>query len=682
MATTDTDTDTTETKPKGAKGGRTGARARIEVEGDVDPSKVSDVLDAAGRGGRGRRDSAAAADPDQKFARVIRNPRNKIIAARLQPQTMADGTPLNDTLELPCHEGQSIEEIKRDIAEARGGRKWIIRVFDSNEDVVASRAETIGGLPRMDPMLEGMETEPENTDMEQQTELTDAEVLERTLAADPDVVKAQKKLRLKQIQAEEEEEDAKLDEVRARRAQAQRLAKGETEPTNGNGKHKHDDEDETDSKLLKAIEAANAPLKEANAALQRRLDDAERRNSEKESKAEQQRMIEAQTGPLKQMLEDQRKQTEAILAKLNAPAPTGPTTDAILTRLEALKTEIKSDTKEQIMTVVSSLTDKINTVATTLNTFMAKGSDPATNALIALATQGGKGGAASTDPFHGLERALTVLQNVRGLTEKEAPAPPDFPSYLVEKMAETTPEVLNFFREQRGAVPSKEEIEKMMRGAAMNMYKGLNETMQKELQAAFQRIQNGQPAALPAAQPAQPSAQAHGPEVVVAPTAQGATPTPVAFPGSAAPAASPATPAAATAAVLTPQQLWDSLNQADRAEYSKRVNYVLGGLAREMEIGANEMQWPQHAIDKLPRKMIEQFVEATTDTEVYEIIRRYADAKLLDRIWSFLSASHPKHEWYQGWLATGINWIKEAEGVEVVQPTDEAEPPVVDDVQQ
>ena len=677
MATSDTETET-DPKTKPGKGGRTGARARIEVEGDIDQTKVSDVLDAAGRGGR-RSSAAAAGDPEAKFAKVIRNPRNKIIAARLQPQTMSDGTPLNDTLELPCHEGQSLEEIKRDIQEARGGRKWIIRVYDSNEEVVASRAEAIAGNPRMDPMLEGMD-QVEEEPMETQTELTDAEVLERTLAADPDVIKAQKKLRLKQIQAEEEEEDAKLEETRARRTLAQRAAKGESETNgNGNGKHRHDDdEDEAQSNLMKAIEAANAPLKEANAALQRRLDDAEKRNSEKESKAEQQRMIEAQTGPLKEMLAAQKTSMDQMMAKLNAPAPTGPTTDALMAKLDAMKAEIKSDAKDQISTITANLTEKINTVATTLNTFMAKGNDPATAALIALAT-GGKGGAASTDPFHGLERALTVLQNMRGLTEKEAAAPPDFPSYLVEKMAETTPEVLNFFREQRGAVPTKEDIEKMMRDAAMKMYNGLNASMQKELQAAFQRIQGGQPAALPAAQQTQPAAQP-GPEVVVAPAAQGATPTPVAFPGSATPAASPAAPAAPTAGVLTPQQLWDSLNQADRAEYSKRVNYVLGGLGREMEIGANEMAWPQHAIDKLPRRMIEQFVEASTDTEVYEIIRRYADSKLLDRIWSFLSASHPKHEWYQGWLATGINWIKEAEGAEVVQPADEG-PPVVDDAQ-
>lgn len=671
----------TPTKPK--KGGK-GARASIQVSDiPMDPEKASDMMAAASgsrrRGGVGGGSSDERASL-QRFSRAVKDPNNKIVATRQQPPVMSDGTALGDTYDISTHESLTEEEIKRDIAEARGARKWILRVYDPDDNIVASRSITVGGEIRLDPMLEIGEHVQEE-EMNPGEQLTEEELLEQTLARDPQVIKAQRDLRLKQIANEQEEEEAKSAELRARRVAAEKAAKGEGENGNGHKRHR-DEEDDEDSKLLKAIEAANAPLKEANAALQRRLDDAERRSSEKESKAEQQRMIEAQTGPLKDMLAAQKTAMDQMMAKLNAPPPTGPTTDAILAKLDAMKSEIKGDTKDQIMTVVTQLTSKIDTVATTMNAFMSKSNDPATTALIALATKGGQGGTAEKDPWSGLERALKALQSLKSVAgmDQATVNPPDFPSYLVEKMAETTPTVLEFFKEQRGAVPTKEEIEKMMRAAAMNMYKGLNETMQKELQAAFERIRTGQAPAIQQTQPGAPAAAVAppGPEVTVQAAPQGAAPSVVAFPGGAA-SATPAAPAAsapASGVTITPDQLFQSLNADDRKEYSKRVNFVLNGLAREMELGIQAMGWPEQAQLQLPKAIIDQLVEATKDSDIYDIVKNYADQKVLDKIWGYLSESHKNHEWYQGWLAQGINWIKEANGVEIVE---EGEPPVVED---
>jgi hypothetical protein len=684
---TDPETDTERPKKKGGKG----ARASIQVNDiPMDAEKATDMM-AAASGGR-RRGGGGTAGEDraslQRFSRAVKDPNNKIIATRQQPPVTDEGVALGDTYDIATHEDQSEEEIRRDIAEARGGRKWIVRVYDPDNQIIACRSVTVGGQPRLDPMFGNGDLQEEP--MEPQTELSEQELLEQTLARDPEIMKAQKNLRLRQLQNEQEEEEAKAAELRARRVAAEKAMKGEGENghSNGNGrKHRRDEnEEDEDDRLMKVIEASNAPLKEANAALQRRLDEAERRNSEKESKAEQQRMIEAQTGPLKDMLAAQKTAMDQMMAKLNAPPPTGPTTDAILAKLDAMKVEIKGDTKDQIMAVVTQLTSKIDTVATTLNTFMAKGSDPATNALIALATSGNKGGAAPVDPYAGLERALKALQNLKSLTTQETVAPPDFPSYLVEKVAETTPEVLNFFKEQRGAVPTKEEIEKMMRGAATKMYEGLDASWKNRMQEEFARLRQQQ--GLPAAAPA-PAASPTGtpapsaPQVTVQPTsAPGAAPSVVAFPGSAAPAAqapaaAPAAPAAAVPdAPLTPDQLFQSLSAENKAEFSKRVNHVLGGLAREMELGIQAMGWPEQAQSHLPKAIIDQIVEATKDSDIHDIVKHYAKPELTDKIWGYLSPSNKNHEWYQGWLAQGINWIKEANGVEIVE---EGEPPVVED---
>src|SRR6202158_1023510 len=682
MAEPDIEIDT----PTKKTGGKKGARASIQVSDiPMDPEKASDMMAAASgtrrRGGRGGGETDDRASL-QRFSRAIKDPNNKIVATRQQPPVTSEGVVLQDTYDVATHEGQSEEEIKRDISEARGGRKWILRVFDPDEPIIASRSVIVGGEPRVDPMFANVDLQEEP--VEQQQELTEEELLEQTLARDPQVIKAQRDLRLKQIANQQEEEEAKSSELRARRVAAEKAAKGGADTGDGRRRHRDEEEDE-DDRLMKVIEASNAPLKEANAALQRRLDDAEKRNSEKKSKADQQRMIEAQTGPLKEMLAAQKTAMDQMMAKLTADSSKGASSDVILSKLESLKTEIKSDTKDQIMAVVTQLTSKIDTVATTMNAFMSKSNDPATTALIALATKGGQGGTAEKDPWSGLERALKALQSLKTVAgmDQTTVSPPDFPSYLVEKMAETTPTVLEFFKEQRGAVPTKDEIEKMMRGAAMNMYKGLNETMQKELQAAFLRIQNGQAPAIQQTQPGAPSATP-GPEVTVQPTAPGTTPSVVAFPGGAAPPATPpptAAPAAsapATGTALTPDQLYQSLNADDRKEYSKRVNFVLTGLAREMELGIQAMGWPEQAQLQLPKAIVDQLVEATKDGDIYDIVKHYADQKVLDKIWGYLSESHKNHEWYQGWLAQGINWIKEANGVEIVE---EGEPPVVEDGQ-
>lgn len=516
--------------------------------------------------------------------------------------------------------------------------------------------------------------------------LTEEEAMEREIARDPEVMKAQKRLRLKKIEAESEEEEARLAEVRTRRTMAERALKADGENGNGNGNgHKEKSEDD---RLLKAIDAANAPLKEANAALQKRLDESDRRSSERESKDERRRELEAVTKPLQDAQAATQKMLETFMSKMGAP-PSGPTPTEIMAKLDAMKAEIKSDTKDQITAAINQVstafTSKVDNLQTLMQSLKGKEGDPATLALISLAT-GGKGGSAEKDPFSQVDKLLTVLAKLKETSGAGEGGPPDFPSYLVEKMAETTPEVLNFFREQRGAIPSKEDIEKMMRGAAMKMYDGLNSSMKKELQDSFERLRGGQAPQIqqqptPAAAPA-----ASAPPAAAGPVASAGNPAPAPAPsitnfpggGAPAPAAAPAAPAGPTG-TMTPEALYKTLDEAGKKEYVKRVNWVLGGLLNEMKLGVREMQWPTKAHGNLPKPMIEQFVEAASNDDIYNIVKPYADVTVLEAIWKYVGPSNPQHEWYQEWLADGINWIKQAEGVELVEPEAEGPEPVVED---
>lgn len=661
-----------------------GARASIQVSDiELEGQKAADVLQAAsGGGGRRSRDADGNVEDRQaaqRFSKAVKDPINKIIAARSSPSAMPDGTALGDTLEIATHEGQSEEEIKRDIAEARGGKKWIVRVYNPEDRIIASKSVIVGGAPKLDPMLDIDLPQEEDPGMEQGQALTEEELLEQTLARDPEIIKARKNLRLKQLKNEEEEEEAKAAELRARRVAAERAIKGETgENGNGHGKNgKHRDEDDDDDRLLKAIDAANAPLKEANAALQRRLEEAERKNAEKESRAERRQELEAMMGPLKTSQESQQRTLDQLMQKLNAP-PAGPTSNDLLARLDAIKAEIKSDTKEQINAITASLTEKIGGVAATLNTFMSKSNDPATNALIALATKGNGSGGAAPDPFVGLERAMGVMVKMKTMTGMESQTtPPDFPSYLVEKMAEMTPEVLNFFKE-RGSLPTKEEVNAQMKTAAMKMYENLDASMKQALDEGFKRLQASRGLAAPAPGPA--PAPMPMPEVTQVPASHGAQPGVVSFPGTApapAPSATP-TPTATAQGPVTPAQLFQALNETDRKEYAKRVNWVLNGMLSEMKLGIREMHWPEKAHGNLPKPIVEQIVEASSDTDIYNIVKPYADPAVLSQIWAYLSPSNKQSDWYQDWLASGINWIKQAEGVELVEPPSSEEPGVED----
>ena len=649
-----------EDKPKGA-------RAKIEVEGGIEDATAERVLKAAA----GNKDGGSVATATKAaFSKAVRNLDYRIFARRLSPQTLPDGANLGDEMEIPVTETLTEQEIIREISEARGGRRWHVRVVDEDDRPVSAKVVTVPGEPRLAPGFAddlgfgeqgGGEMEPGDP----------GDALEATLAADKDVIEAEKGVRLAEIearkrakQAEQEESDARIDEAKLRRDRMKRgLLPGE-EPPHTNGNARKDDD------LAAAIDKANAPLRDE-------LKRYQERDRERDSKDATKQMIEASVGPMNKAL-------EAIQQQLRENATRKPEGRPVEELLRELQRDMKADTAQQIQTMLgqikSELTGKVDslaqTVATlnnTVNQLMlrppAAASDGgiAGKAIDALGKIAAKEGAAPADPFSGLERATNVMKNLaetKSIITGGTSQPTDFKSLVVEKIGGLSDRVVDVLEKRAGAGVSEDQIKGMFKEYGEKLWGALDATIKAEVRGAAAR-QTGAPppggvphvVAAPGVQqgPPPPGVVA-APGVVPAPgvVVPAPQPSPVTVPPSNVPQI---VPAAAPGAPMTPAQR--ALAGTD-VEKRKRVDWVMAHLLRELDQGIIGMTWPKKAVDNLPKDILDKIVDAAKDTEVYVAVKPHADPQLLDSIWAYLADSHPNAKWNREWMNAGINWIKDA----------------------
>jgi len=675
------DVETPAAPPRGAKKTPRGARARIEVEGDVDQGTVDRVMGAAGRDTGNARSSTPRGE-SQKFERAIRNTENTIFAKRIFPPKMADGTPLGDELELFPTGSMTKDQVRNEIREQRGGQKWHVRVLDENDKIVAADTIVVPGEPMMDPMMvdvgdlggrggsrrggTGM-TEPFAPGFE--TEQEDP------LANDPDIIKARKRVEIAKIQADEEEHIAKLAEARARRAMAERALKAD-ENGNGNGHARKDDEDDFDTKLTRALETNLAPLRDENKRLREK-------DEERENRSERKQELEAILGPLKLTQDSQQKALENILTKLNAPPPPPPPAfdqDKFFNKLESMETKLRGEMEKGVTAAITGLRDKYDGQFNSINDKLTQAlaqpkNDAATTALVQLATRPSGGGGAA-DPFALVAKATEAMRSLAEtrtvMTGGGSTTPPDFPSYLVEKTTDMVPEVLGFLERRAaagGGLPSREELDNMMKQHGVKMYEGLSKELKDGIGKVYESVNRrmgnmppsnpgGMPAvaAPPGMQPGAPPPPSAPPVAAAAVHTAAPAPAPVAFPGAAAP---PVT--------APPSQVVGNVPLND--QYKARTNWVLKGVLHEIQLGIAGMKWPEKAYNELPRDIIEKVALSENSDQVMDAIRPYAEPALLDQLGSFLAESHPKYQFNRKWLTAGINWIKDAyesEGEEAV----------------
>lgn len=589
--------------PRAGKKKRSGAtRARVEVEGEVGSSVMDRVLSSNDDRQKGERDDVALS---QKFERAIKNLNNRITARRTTPLTMPDGTPLSDEIELNPEPTLTEQQIKNDIAEARGGKRWYVCIWDANDNKVAAKTIAVHGEPRLP--VELTEMNPEGREGMDLMQAPPEEDIDTLIDRDKEIIAQKKRIAMLKLKQEE------------------KALMGDA-PSNGNG-----EEGEGDERLQRMIDAATAPLKAQNEALQKQA-------QEREARAETLRMIEAANAPLKAAI-------DAISQKLS-----GSTSGSdILSKLENMELRMKSDTKSLIDATLSGikseLSGKIDSLTTLVNTNLAhRGNDPATQALVSLATKGGA--APPQDPFSMMEKTVNLVKNVNQMTGMggTGQGPMDLPSLIVEKVSEVVPQVMDFYKDQ--GTLQKQAVEAKIKELGGQMYAALDQTIRSEIRAAA--ANGGQPRLIPTAPPSPPAQ----PPPAGQPAPQ--APPPAAPPSMVIPQPPPP-PAPAPAAQLPQVDIEDNKR--------KRVNGTLKLLLHEIQIGAQGMSWPQKAFEWLPKDVLDSVVMAENDEQLYNAVKGWGDPALMEQVWSYLRETNAQHEWYRNWVSNGINWLKEEAGV-------------------
>jgi hypothetical protein len=444
--------------------------------------------------------------------------------------------------------------------------------------------------------------------------------------------------------------------------------------------------------IRRAIDEATRPLKEANERLQKELD-------EKRKADEHKRDLDSQLAPMKATM-------ETMAQKLSTPPQQGPTVQELLAKMDTMAANMKSDVSQQIAQAIGNLTTKfeaqISNINTQLTAFMSRPQDggalatAAVGALTQIAIKKDDGGGSRhSDPIETTRNVLGLVKDAQEITgggKGEMTIPPDFPSFLVDRVTNLAPQVIEYLERKQGGPVSREEIQGMFKEAAIKMYQELDGTIKREVRGGLNQIASNRRPGLPQVQPA-PAPVQPGPFSPPPPGAPGARLQP-GIPQAISPNAPPPSPESppppsvpvvqfgggqpvpspiVAPAPLAPMSADASLEKETR----DRVNWVLTGLLREMKLGVQEMQWPEKAYGNLPKDVLDRIVTASTDRDVYDAISPWVDQPTMDIIFSYVSDSNPQHDFYREWLTAGVNWIKAEATGENNEPDDEPEGPEV-----
>jgi len=657
------------------KGKGRGTRARVTLEGDIPPSTLQRVLPGESVG-----TDAPLKRGKVPFSQAIRNTDWQITAHRTEPATMEDGTVLNDEYEILPHDTMTEGEIRTSIQRARGGTRWLVQVvtYDDNNKriIIASKPFVIGGEPKPDPS--SIESEPDDGSgfsgrpggTQDDGSLDGPEEVEARIAAeieaDPEVKEKKKRARIEELDIEKLRRDGERMKIEA---EMRRVREENKPPETQTG----------NDAMRRAIDEATRPLREANERLQKDLD-------AKRAADDHKRDLDAQLAPVKSAV-------DALTQRANAPVQTGPSITELMGKLDTMKAEIKNDTTSQIAQALNNLSTKfeaqISNINTQLTAFMSRPQDggalatAAVGALTQIAIKKDDGGGSRhSDPIETTRNVLGLVKDAQeitgGGTKGEATMPPDFPSFLVDRITNLAPQVIDYLERKQGGPIGREELTAMFKEYGIKMYQELDGTIKREMRGGLQQM--ARRPNLPQVQVA-PAPVQFGPFGPPPPGAPGARMQP-GIPQAISPNAPPPSPEAppppsvpvvqfgggqpAPSPIVAPAPL--SADASLEAETRDRVNWILTMLLHEMKLGVQEMQWPEKAYGTLPKDVLDRIVTASTDKDVYDAISPYADSKAMETIFAYVSDSNPQHDFYREWLTAGVNWIKEEAEPETPEP--------------
>lgn len=643
---------------EGAGEGAGTSAAEVAVRGKG--RTVADALKKAGL-------KSQAKDLKGKFNDLLRDPRNKITAARVFPSRMRgpDGKMRDcaDVVEIPPP--MTLEEITNHLREEYGGKKWNITVTDEDGEVLDRKNQDVPGDPKyiqrdadefQIPSMEDF-TGGEGGEEEQQDPM------------DREIEQAEKQSRLLMV----ERQNATL---RAQLAEA----KG-----TGNGKHKEGEkttEQIVAEALAKQDEKHKAELAERDnrdkmAAMETRITDTTSR----------------QIGELKGIIEKLQQgnpQQHSALSDLSH-------------KIELLQTSFDSKIKDtlqsyreqtnlQINALEKSVDSKLNSIISSVNALQnhkpenpMKDMIPLITSSIERSTSGykemvgpvikmltEKQEAEAAPAESPLEQTLETLGKFNLLGDRKAG---DFGSRVVDFAEKMGPEIMAFIREEKskGREVTEQAIKNHLKLQAEKISRDVSAAAAQEIKKIRQEQQVPR---LPAPAPAATTVSQQGkqgpspvgnmsPEEVAARQRQEQQrPAPAPAPVAAAPAPAPAPaappPAPAPVARQQPEPEPEQEEEEEEEELTPeeemcaRVDSVLGLLEREMKIRPRQLTWPNAAWDDLPGAVLDQIIFANDEEDVYKAIEPYADKELSERIWSMVRSDSTKKDF----IVNGINIIK------------------------
>lgn len=627
----------------GDEGGKGSAVAEVAVKGKG--SSVRQALKNAGLKGE-------AKGMQQKFQDILRNPRNKIAAKRISPKTWQAGDKkydCEDTVELPPP--MTLEEIGQHLKENYGGKKWNVKVFDEDGEVLDAKNIDVPGNPII------------NADAMEQFEVPSVEDL--GLGGDDDDAQSpvDREIETKQKEGKALELDEQNAKLRKRIAELEGKSNGHLKES-------------SEEAAKKAIDAALASQQAKHDAEMKTFREAQEKESMERRLTEG---FNTQIAGLKELITkkpDEGGGVRDVLSRIDTLKLefNGNLKDTLGSYKEATNQQINSLEKHftaQVAALQQSITAQANhkpespfkDVVPLITASIEKSSagyKDVIGPLLAAMTQRNESEAAP--PPNPLKETIELLQ-LTGAMQSPNSQPKDFGNRVVDFAEKMAPDVLRFVERERaeGRAVTETAIQNQLKLIAQKISKDVSEHAGKTIQQiAAQR-------GLPAPQPQPAQQQVVQQQVVQQQPVQQVAPNqiPNQNPVGQITQEEQARYARGNIRTEAPPPPHDEEPEAEETEepdedlspeeeMSARVNDTLALLDREMVVRPKKITWTRFAWDNLPGDVCDKIVYANNDMDVYEAVKPFADEELANKIWNRIKAKPDAKEF----IVAGINQIK------------------------
>lgn len=631
------------------EGGESNAQVAVRGSGRT----VKEALSKAGLKGEAKSMGA-------KFASLLRDPKNKILATRIAPKTFRtpDGKTYDceDSVELPPP--MTIDDVTQFLKNEFGGKQWNLRVMDEDGEILDAKNITVTGDPiiKKDSAMDGFQMPGDDAfrvNVPDEMEPDEEDPLDREIRA------KQKQSKILELERMNQQYRQQIDELKG----------------NGNGKKDHSSDD-----------AFQRTVKDLEEKHQRELADM---RSEKEKDAMERRLSEKMNSEIGSLRDLIAKKTTDDTGGMSAFKELSGKLDNLQVRFQSdLKDTLgsyKEAVNHQIMSLKDNFQAQITALTSNITQFTSRPADnpmkdvvPLITSSIQQSTQGykdvigpmmtaimQKSEAESAPPPNQLKDTIELLQLTGAIPSG---GPKDFSSRVMDFAEKMAPDVLNFVKEERHKATelTREAVQNQLKLIAQKISREVSEHAGRTIQQiAAQRglPYNPPPQSAPVQQVQQVPQQVQQVQQVPQQIQVAVGPQPTQAPVQTAPQNVPQQrPISPPVHRMTHEEEAVEGNPDDdggepmtpEEEMAERVNATLEILEREMKIRPRALTWTRFAWDNLPASVLDQVIFSNDDIDVYNAVKPFADEALANRIWEDIKVKATSKEF----IVAGINQIK------------------------